>query len=78
MASATGLSAPETSAPLRYIWQQVCEAQGLPHLNAIVVNHKTRRPGKGYTAAEKEAEWRTMVQRVFAYDWSTVRLEGTG
>lgn len=76
VARATGFMAQETSAPLRFIWRRVCEAEGLPHLNAIVVNHKTKRPGKGYSLALDEARWRAMVERVFAYDWSAVTIEG--
>jgi hypothetical protein len=55
--------------PLFYIWQN-CERKGLPHLNAICVNCRTGRPGKGYTIIGDD--WRHMKSKVFAHDWTTV------
>ena len=58
------------------IWRW-CEARGIPHLNAIVVNQDTRLPGSGYTPHGSQVEWsehqRIKVQ-VFNYDWDSVRF----
>lgn len=63
------------------IWQW-CETQQppLPHLNAIVVNGQTGRPGGGYTPTGgklSEAEFQRTKQRVFAFDWDSLRFPGT-
>lgn len=78
LGDAVGLPAIGTAKPLGYIRDHVCRAQGLPWLNALAVNDKTRRPGdsflpEGVTIGEDEEHlWRGMVLQVFAYDWRGV------
>ncbi|MEW6141847.1 MAG: hypothetical protein AB1597_01650 [Chloroflexota bacterium] len=77
----TGLHWRQVPGRLYAIWQW-CEAQhpSLPHLNAIVVNSITRRPGSGYTPNGeplREADFQTMKNRVFGFDWKSVQFPGT-
>jgi len=60
------------------IWQW-CENRQppLPHLNAIVVNGKTKRPGVGYMPHShqlSEMEFQKTKRQVFACKWDTVRF----
>ena len=82
IADEVGLAKPEVGKPLRFIRDEVCRSRGLPWLNAIAVNFKTGRPGRGFlptdfaiTRADEEALWRGMVLQVFAYNWTTVDFE---
>jgi len=74
-----GLHPRQVPPRLYAIWQW-CEANGHPHLNAIVVNSQTRRPGGGYTPhghSLTESEFQSMKGRVFVYNWDMVRFPGT-
>ncbi len=75
------LAKPGVGLPLDYIRDEICRKQGLPWLNAIVVNKKTDRPGDKFipddtylTEKDQELFWRGMVIQVFAFDWSNVNF----
>jgi hypothetical protein len=66
---------------LNYIRDEICRKQGLPWLNALVVNKKTNRPGDKFipndanlTEKDQELFWRGMVMQVFSFDWSKVNF----
>lgn len=73
-----GLSPRVVQQRLYAIWQW-CESQGYPHLNAIVVNAKTQRPGQGYTPNHheiSESEFQSMRDKVFAFHWESIKFPG--
>ena len=47
-----------------------CEAQGLPPLTVLVVNKRTRQPGRGYGDGNLAAD----TFRVWNHPWSAVRI----
>lgn len=60
------------------IWQW-CSSQNppLPHLNAIVVNSTTGRPGSGYTPnglTLSEVQFQAIKSKVFDFDWQSVKF----
>lgn len=52
--------------------QTWCKENGLPPLQALVVNKRTKRPGMGYTATPRStAAHRRAMEQVWSFDWST-------
>lgn len=50
--------------------QAECHSLGYPPLQALVVNKRARKPGKGYTATPTNGPaYKKAVNRVWAYDW---------
>ena len=72
IAKEVGLANMGVAYPLYYIWEK-CERRGLPRLNAIAVNKRTRRPGDG--CPKLPAAWEDVRDEVFAYDWSSVSFD---
>lgn len=71
-----GISPRVVQQRLHAIWQW-CESQGYPHLNAIVVNAKTMRPGQGYKPFHHEItepEFQSMKEKVFAFHWENIKF----
>ena len=67
-----------TQIPLRLyaIWQW-CENKHIPHLNAIVVNKKSKLPGKGYTPNGQQLTKTTFPlvrDNIFNFDWNKVKF----
>ncbi len=58
--------------PLYFIWQK-CDERGLPELNAIAVNRKTKRPGPG--CPQLASKWEDVRDRVFAFDWNSISFD---
>lgn len=52
--------------------QTHCDKAGLPPLQALVVNKRSRLPGKGYTGSARDyAKHREAVKKVHSRQWST-------
>ena len=56
---------PLCCRPMGYIWTY-CAQVGIPHLNAIVVNKQTKRPGRDY---KPPCKWEEMRDAVFAHTY---------
>ena len=76
----TGLIARAVPAPLRFIEDEVCRPYGRPWLSALVVNKRTRRPGRAFAPEGKSVTldndqwWRDLVQHVYDFDWSNAEI----
>ena len=49
--------------------QRYCASKGLPRLQALVVNQRTRVPGKGYAGRRGQRAHQRELERVRAYHW---------
>ncbi len=58
---------------LELLWHW-CEQEGLPHINALVVNKNSGVPGDGYQPSRPTSEkgWQKVWREVHCFDWSTV------
>lgn len=67
--------------PLAFIRDEICLRQGLPLLNALVVNADSWRPGACFLPAgvsfgrSKDVLWRASAAAAFTYPWETVDLD---
>jgi hypothetical protein len=86
LADAIGIHPRSTRSPLNYISDEICVRGGLPMITTIVINKRTRLPGRGLhlegTGQLSEEQYARAVeehqQRVFDYQgWDAVlRAEG--
>jgi putative restriction endonuclease len=53
--------------------QHLCDDEGLPALQSVVVNAKKGIPGPGYDAAFTPKERQKRLDEVFDFDWSKVK-----
>lgn len=75
---AAGLTPVLVLARLHAI-SQWCEANGYPHLNAIVVNARSQRPGRAYARNGEElsdTQFQEAKEAAFAFDWTAVGFPG--
>jgi hypothetical protein len=50
-----------------------CQQRGLPELNAIAVNAKTKRPGSGCPALS--SNWEDVRDKVFSFNWGSITFD---
>jgi hypothetical protein len=55
--------------------EYLCKKLKLPHINVLVVNRQTKRPGSWVYDATQEAHWRKSALEVFGFDWDDVEFE---
>ncbi|MBL8680173.1 MAG: hypothetical protein JNK05_13440 [Myxococcales bacterium] len=67
---------------LGYIRDEICVKRGLPHLNQLAVNAKSKRPGDSVLPSKfkipadaQERLWRGMVLQAMAYPWDSVSFD---
>jgi hypothetical protein len=70
--NAVGLYYRVLRFPLFWIWGR-CNQQGLPELNAIVVNSKTGKPGPG--CPDLAGNWEDVRDKVFAFAWDSITFK---
>lgn len=79
---AVGLERNKLAGQLNYISTQVCSENGLPCLAALAVSSETGMPSRGWLpgrtvfgSACYPLFWCSIVNQVFATDWSKIAIE---